>query len=426
MGRLISPRRLALVLSGGGVRAAAQIGVLRVFEEYGLIPDLIIGNSGGAIVGSLYAAGFTPSQLEEVFTAYSGHPAQVIDVNYAGFLRALFTLRLSAIKGLVKGDRLLNEIARRLGPVQRFADLEGKSDRRRPLLLVGVNLSNGEEVVFASPSSYWSDRSGGASVRVCSRLSIAEAVRISTAIPGVFVPYVCPRSDCPHHTACASAYVDGGLRDNYPIATAVRLAEAGYILGINLGYSGMRRESVLAGGLVDILGQSIDIFGHDQVEADRAYIQLTDARLITINPLIYSVGTFDVKKIPWLISRGEAVAREFAANYPGLKPGLENRQANLALLFASRQRTTTFPERGSALYATWLSNQDSADPAGTPRSGRRPIGYAALGLSAFVVTLAVTGHLPYALLAAVLLIAMGLGWCLRRKPASRQAKNGAV
>lgn len=417
-----SPRRLALVLSGGGVRAAAQIGVLKVFEEYGLTPDLVIGNSGGAIVGSLYAAGFSPSQIEAIFASYSGNPGRIVDLNYAGFLRAIFTLKLSALKGLVKGERLLNEMTLRLGATQSFADLQRKGDRRLPLLLVGVNLSNGEETVFASPSSEWSDRAAEAGVRVCSRLSIAEAVRVSTAIPGVFVPYVCPRADCPRNATCTSAYVDGGLRDGYPIATAARLAQAKYILGVNLGYSGLRRQSVLDGGLVDILGQSVDIFGQDQVEADRAYIQLTDSRLITINPLIYSVGTFEVKKIPWLISRGEAVAREFMANFPGLRPGLANRQDNLNLLFGARGSVFAFPEPGSDLHAAWLNDQESPDPGRYPYSGR---GWTvtALGMTAFLITLVATGHLPYAVLIAVFAAAVIMGWLFKRRMRTRVTRQ---
>ena len=61
---------LALVLSGGSVRAAAHVGVLKALIKYHLEPDLVVGTSGGAIVAALYAAGRTPDELEELFLAH--------------------------------------------------------------------------------------------------------------------------------------------------------------------------------------------------------------------------------------------------------------------------------------------------------------------------------------------------------------------
>jgi len=59
--------RIGLVLSGGSVRAAAQIGVLKALEEYCLEPEVVVGTSGGAIVAALYAGGLSARQLEELF-----------------------------------------------------------------------------------------------------------------------------------------------------------------------------------------------------------------------------------------------------------------------------------------------------------------------------------------------------------------------
>ena len=58
--------KLALVLSGGGARGAAEIGALRVLEELHIVPDLIVGTSIGSIVGGLYATGWTPDEIEEL------------------------------------------------------------------------------------------------------------------------------------------------------------------------------------------------------------------------------------------------------------------------------------------------------------------------------------------------------------------------
>jgi len=58
--------KLALVLSGGGARGVAHVGVLKVLEELHVRPDLVVGTSMGAVVGGLYSAGWTPEQIEEI------------------------------------------------------------------------------------------------------------------------------------------------------------------------------------------------------------------------------------------------------------------------------------------------------------------------------------------------------------------------
>ncbi len=62
-----SPKSIALVLGGGGAKGAAHIGVLKVMEEVGLQPDIIVGTSIGAIVGGLYSVGYTASHLDSLF-----------------------------------------------------------------------------------------------------------------------------------------------------------------------------------------------------------------------------------------------------------------------------------------------------------------------------------------------------------------------
>lgn len=62
-------QRIALVLTGGGARGIAQIGVLRALERNGIIPDVVVGSSFGAIVGGLYAAGYSPDSIASIMRA---------------------------------------------------------------------------------------------------------------------------------------------------------------------------------------------------------------------------------------------------------------------------------------------------------------------------------------------------------------------
>jgi NTE family protein len=334
--------KLSLVLSGGSVRAAAHVGVLKAVEEYNLEPDLVVGTSGGSIVAALYAAGLNSAELESLFLEHSRAKGEIVDLNWPGAILALLTWDIKRLTGAVRGRSLEQIIARSL-PVQRFQDL-----KKCRLLIPAVNLNNGQQTVFCDYKALGLEpdaagECGGYLVR--DDLSIAQAVRASISIPGVFVPAVFENEhDC---------YVDGGLRDGYPLNIAVRLGKAQRVLGVNLGYAGIRRDSILTDGPLEIFSQSLDILMLAQFKDrlnDRA---LSHSRIITINPLIYNIGTFEVEYIPQMMARGYEVAvRLFRER--GLAPGSkENRE----LLFRLARTPQSFPEKNSPYFNYLLENQ---------------------------------------------------------------------
>ncbi|MFA6845541.1 MAG: patatin-like phospholipase family protein [Sphaerochaetaceae bacterium] len=101
---------VGLVLSGGSARAMAHIGVLRYLEEKGIVPDYIISNSMGSIVGLLYAAGMSPDQIEKV----------ILNSDFGK--RLDFTLPLQG--GLLRADTLAELAASYLGKPLRLENLE--------------------------------------------------------------------------------------------------------------------------------------------------------------------------------------------------------------------------------------------------------------------------------------------------------------
>lgn len=333
---------LALVLSGGSVRAAAQVGVLRAVEEYKLEPAVVVGTSGGSIVAALYAAGLSAAQLEQLFVDYSKAKGRIVDLNWPGAVLALLTWDFRKLTGAVRGKSLEEIIAQSL-PVQRFQELS-----KCQLLIPAVNLNNGQPTVFCDYRALGlqPDANGEwAGYVLRDDLTIAQAVRASISIPGVFVPATfAQEQDC---------YVDGGLRDGYPLNIAVRLGRAQRVLGVNLGYAGMRRDTILADGPLEILNQSLDIMIWAQFKdrlQDRA---LAQSRIITINPLIYNIGTFEVEYIPEMIARGYEVAvRLFRER--GLAAGSSQ---NRERLFLSVRSPVSFPEKNSPYFNYLLANQ---------------------------------------------------------------------
>ncbi len=176
------PRRLGLALGGGGGRGSAHIGVLSELERLTVPVDLIAGTSVGALVGTLYAAGFTPDVIEGLFRAATVRRVVARDPSNYGLI------------GTAKIEAWLREL---LGE-RTFADL------RLPLAMVAVDLLTGDEVILNEGS-------------------LVEALLATIAVPGVFPPR--PRG--------AQLLADGMLRNNLPVDVAQRMG-AGRVIAVDL------------------------------------------------------------------------------------------------------------------------------------------------------------------------------------------------
>jgi NTE family protein len=182
----------ALVLSGGGSRGIAHVGVLNALLEMGVpAPSLVVGTSMGAIVGGLYAGGMTPGALSEFI---------INEFDITEYLDS-FAFKLSGTMGkLIQTGQILGNVARRPGidSGQRVLRLLEKLSRGKtfaetliPFRCNAVDLVSGREVVFSSGS-------------------LARAIRASMSFPGFFEPLW-------DQDACL---VDGGLSDNMPVRIA--------------------------------------------------------------------------------------------------------------------------------------------------------------------------------------------------------------
>lgn len=156
--------RIGLVLSGGGARGFAHIGLLRVLERHGVEADVVAGTSMGAILGALHAHGYRADDLHELAASISWR--DVID--------------LSLQAGLLKGEKLHQLLATYLP--ETFEELA------KPLAVTCTDLENGEEVVF-------------------SRGALVPAVRASACFPGAFEPV--------EHEG--RTFADGGICNNLPV-----------------------------------------------------------------------------------------------------------------------------------------------------------------------------------------------------------------
>lgn len=169
--REIAGTRLGLVLSSGGAKGFAYIGVLQVLEELGLEFDVIAGSSIGAVIGALWACGHDSSQLSETALKFS---------NWM-HLRRLFDHVMDIRRGLLRGDRL-EKYLRELLDNANFTDLSV------PLYVSGTDVDNLRSVMFSDGD-------------------VASALHASVAIPGICIP--CQRN--------GNIYIDGGVSNPLPV-----------------------------------------------------------------------------------------------------------------------------------------------------------------------------------------------------------------
>ncbi|HTY38125.1 MAG TPA: patatin-like phospholipase family protein, partial [Bacteroidota bacterium] len=197
--------KVALVLSGGGARGVASIGVLKVFEQADVPIDLIVGTSIGSILGGLYASGYSINQLEQMVDTTNW--ADVLSFNDDArrsdlFLdqkiaedRSLLTVRFQGLEpilpqSLSTGQRLTNYLNLLVlqgiyHPSPKFDDL------RIPFRAVTTDLVSGKAVVL-------------------DRGDLTEAMRASVSVPLLFSPV--PRD--------SARLLDGGLVSNIPVDVA--------------------------------------------------------------------------------------------------------------------------------------------------------------------------------------------------------------
>src|SRR5476651_40908 len=161
-------QNISLVLSGGGARGIAHIGVIEELERQGFNIASVAGTSMGAVVGGVYALGQMDAYKTWLYTLDKLKVFGLIDFSFSA-------------QGMVKGDKLFNTI-------KAFINDANIEDLNMPYAAVAADIINKKEVVFTQGSIY-------------------DAIRASIAIPTVFTPV----------KYADGLLVDGGIINNLPI-----------------------------------------------------------------------------------------------------------------------------------------------------------------------------------------------------------------
>ena len=280
----LSRKRVAVVLSGGGAKGMAHIGVLKVLERAGIPVDIVTGTSMGSIIGGLYAIGYNANSLDSMVRvqdwSYVITDKEDMRRQSLGDRKKqntyVFSTGLTIGKrdmqagGIIKGKNLA-ELFQQL--CVGFTDsLDFSRDLPIPFACVATNIIDNSEVDFHSG---W----------------LPKAMRASMAIPAAFSPV----------RIGDKVLVDGGLKNNYP-ADLAREMGADIIIGVTV--QGAPKSAEDMGGTMSILSQIIDVNCKNKVDENLA---ITDLHM-QVDTKGYGSASFSQAAIDTLIRRGEEEA----------------------------------------------------------------------------------------------------------------------
>lgn len=293
--------KVGLVMSGGGAKGFAYIGLLKVLEEVNMPVDYVGGSSMGAITAALYSIGYSAETIEQIIREqdwdtfisdkqerkYISYEENLFGDKYIytmPFENKIFSLSRS-LNSSFNIDLILNRLYAPAAHITDFNDLPV------PFICIGTDLLTGEAVVL-------------------NQGDLARAVRASMAIPGYFPP-----------TKYDGRYlVDGGVVNNYP-AEQVKAMGADIIIGADV-QTGLKKNIEDIESMTAVLDQVISF---NRVEANIKGYELTDYHIKIEMP--YEI--LDFNKYDSIIAIGEKVAREHYSELKALADSLNNLEGKI-------------------------------------------------------------------------------------------------
>ena len=285
--------KIGLALGGGGAKGAAEVGVLKVLEEAGIHVDCIAGASIGAIVGGLYAAGYSAAELDSLFqtqewfslltdrkASLSSEPYKTIDgVTYIFGFPVMD--KNSRGFGVMRGGRI-EQILDSMVSVRGCTDFESL---RIPFRCGAADIRTAEEVVISEGL-------------------VCKGLRASMAIPGIFKPV--PQDDY--------LLVDGGMLNNLPVDICRQMgADIVIAVDLNQGDPQPRKQidvSSLSGlaGLIGLGGVIEWVTNRPDIAKYKANLESAD---IYISPSLpdYDTTSFGNKNAARMIAAGVSAAK---------------------------------------------------------------------------------------------------------------------
>ena len=277
--------KVALVLSGGGARGAVHMGVLRVLEKAGVPIDMIVGASYGALVGGLYASGYSADDVARILTSVDwgdisdDRPDRRLlnTTHKQGSDRRLIAVHLEDFtprlpQGIFAGQKIQQVLDLLTTPATYQA--ENNFDHLPiPFRTVATDILTGQTLVFKSGT-------------------LSKAIRASIAVPGLFTPVEMENT----------LLVDGGIANNLPVDVALA-AGADYVIAVDCA-TPLRTHKDEVKDFIDIFDQAISFRIEEKKIANRKLAH------VLIMPDLDGFETGDFDAAQELIGRGDVATTQ--------------------------------------------------------------------------------------------------------------------
>ncbi|WP_460503276.1 patatin-like phospholipase family protein, partial [Hymenobacter agri] len=284
----VSAQKVGLVLSGGGAKGLAHLGVLKQLEKNHIPIDYIVGTSMGAVIGGMYAAGYSPAEIEQIVLSpefqrwTSGKPLESKTFNFLTAEPSPSALRLGiAIDSTFKArvsTNLVNDLNLNLALTRLLAPASAAANYDFDKLFVPFRCMASE--IFTRQEV---EQKSGA---------LSDAIRNSMAFPLAFRPI---------RNLDGKYYYDGAVYDNFPTSNMKKTFAPDIIIGVNVGDVAMKKypknDDALLGSTVAFLGTSV---------ADTMSLGKNG---IYIQPDLDDMGVNDFDLVKRFIAKGDTAAQ---------------------------------------------------------------------------------------------------------------------
>lgn len=277
---------LGLVLSGGGVKGAAHIGVIKALEEEKIKFNFISGTSSGSIVAALYASGNSSDEIYKIFKNYCKEIKYWDFKNIINIIKNLIKNKKMLIEGINSGEKI-EKIINKTCEKNKIKNI---NEIKNNLIIPAINIYNGNIYYFCSDGICKIKNKNNyekieENIKYIYDINIGKAVRASCSYPGVFTPTEFENTKL----------IDGGIRENTPWK---ELKNCGADKVLCVSFETEKKDTKEEKNIVDVITSSIEIMGNE----------LANYELIGVDYLLKitteKISLLDSTKIEYLYNLG--------------------------------------------------------------------------------------------------------------------------
>lgn len=268
--------QIGLALSGGGIRGVAHAGVIKALEEQNIKIDIIAGTSSGSMVATLYALGYKPDEIYNLFKKYA---STIVKLNSNVIRKEIknFIINHKIKSQGINNGKFIEEIFNKKANEKGIKNI---NQIQMPLSIPCVDITKSEICIFTSKKSNQKN--------YISNIEVGKAVRASSSFPIIYEPMKYKDK----------LLVDGGILDNIPVEEVKKLG-ADKVIAVNFDSDKIKLES----NAIDIIMKVSDIMGSQISEQG---LKLSDY-VITVPT--DGAGILDVSKIDYCYKSGYETAK---------------------------------------------------------------------------------------------------------------------